>query len=91
MTMREFPHATLRATDAYPRISGETAQKIMDAVEAMMKYPQEEGANKFSASPAIRIAVFDGPLVRWIVNDHEAQDTLERLEEALRKREKSKT
>lgn len=69
-----FPHETLEAAESVPRITIEHASELLERIDRMPTlYPQ--GA-------AICIAVFTPSLVKWIVNDCEAEDTLIRLRNA---------
>ena len=77
--MSRFPHASLRPSEATPRISPATARLVIVLVEKLRA--KEVGG--FPASPAICVAIWQGGLVKWLVNEEEAQETIKRIEKRL--------
>ena len=78
----EFPHAPLTPFEATPRITPEDAKRICDLIDALR---DADPSCTFCAKPAICVAVWVGPLVKWLVNGVEAQETIRRLEKGLEK------
>ena len=77
-----FPHAALRPFDATPRITLENAAAVCKLVDQLRKLKPKAG---FDSAPAICVGVFQGPQVKWLVNNAEATETIERLTAAIAK------
>lgn len=71
--MTEFPHSALIPMEATPRITPERAEEVIRLMKANARFPVE---------PAIVIAVWTGSLVKYLVNDCEAEDTICNLRRA---------
>ena len=72
----KFPHSGLTASDVTPRIDIADAWRVLKLIEKLRK----AGIGHFDRPPAVCIAVFDGPPVKWLVNQDEVEATLELLE-----------
>jgi hypothetical protein len=81
--MSDFPNAALMPFDATPRIRPDTAGRIVGAVNELRMRQKGD----FPTSPAILVAVWTGVVVKYLVNEEEARETLCRLELALQNRE----
>ena len=79
-----FPHKTLIPEESFPRINLETARKLVEGLDKLRDI-DDKAWRRYTASPAICVAVFAGPLVKWVVNENEAADTLRNIEQAIEK------
>ena len=79
ITTEDFPHAALTPQDAFPRITPENAGKLMDLGRQCI----ELGIGKIQVTPAIVVAVWQGPLVKYLVDDQQAEATIENLHRAI--------
>ena len=86
ITTEDFPHAALKPQDAFPRITPENAGKIMELGRQMI----ELGLANIQVTPAIVVAVWQGPLVKYLVDDQQAEATIENLHKAIAKHHATK-
>ncbi len=70
--MNSFPHKALTPGDVEPPITLEQTAKLMPLLERLRKDDPE----KFHTPAAVCIAVFQGGLVRWLVNGKEVGGTI---------------
>ena len=79
-----FPHRALTPLEATPRISTDLAGEVLEALRRHdVVFPDHPLAE---TPPAICIAIWQGPLLKWLVNDAEARQTLDRLRAAEARR-----
>ena len=81
ITREDFPHAALLPFDATPRITPEHAQKVADLVDQV----RELGIGEFGPRPAIVVAVWQGALVKYLVDDRQVEETIQNLHKAIAK------
>jgi hypothetical protein len=74
-----FPHAALTPREAIPRIDVVTAARVCDLVEEA----RQLGLGGFVARPALVVALFQGALTKYLVNESEAAATVARLRAAI--------
>jgi len=75
MSIAEFPHAALEPREATPRITPEHAAEVIRLVD-------KDRSGAFPVAPAIVIAVWVGGLVKYLIDDEQATDTIHRLRKA---------
>lgn len=71
--MSEFPHSALEPFEATPRITPAHAEEVIRLIDEIGAFPR---------SPAIVIAVWTGSLVKYLINDVQATDTIRNLRKA---------
>lgn len=82
---KSFPHACLQPSEATPRIAPSLAGEVLIAVETARNLGL---CPTIQTAPAICIAVWSGAMVKWLVDEVEAQQTLDNLRGAI---ERAKT
>jgi len=78
--MSEFPHGSLEPSDVTPRIQSHSAVTVCNLVAAA----RARGIGHFDVPAAIIVAVFDGPLVKYLVDEQQVRETIKRLQEAIK-------
>lgn len=68
--MSEFPHSALTPFEASPRITPEHAAEVIRLIDENGGYP---------VTPAIIVAVWTGPLVKYLIDDQQVTDTIRNL------------
>ena len=71
--MSEFPHSALNPSEATPRITPAHAEEVIRLIDETGDFP---------TSPAIVIAVWTGGLVKYLIDDVQATDTIRNLRKA---------
>ncbi len=84
--MSSFPHGNLVPEDVTPRIQSRSAATVCDLIAAM----NARGIGHFDTPAAIIIAVFDGPLVKYLVDEQQVRETIRRAKLAIAKYEEAK-
>lgn len=74
-----FPHSPLEPRETIPPITAAHAERLQELIGLMTAAKLGD----FVAPAAICIAVFQGPITRWLVDDEQVTDTIGRLENAL--------
>ena len=80
----EFPHGPLTPMDVSPRIDPDTAKKVLERIERLRVLTN---AKIHEVRPAIIIAVFVGPLVKYLVDEQQCEETIENLDLTIAERE----
>jgi hypothetical protein len=80
MNGNQFPHGCLVPEDVIPRIQPSSAAKICKLVADA----RDKGIGRLEFA-AIAVAVFDGPMVKWILDEQRAKETIKRLKSAIAK------
>lgn len=86
ITTEDFPHAALRPFEATPRIIPSHAKEVADLVDQA----RELGIGNFGPRPAIVVAIWQGALVKYLVDDQQAEATIENLHKAIAKHHATK-
>ena len=76
--MGQFPHGVLTLEDVTPRIGSQSAGRVCDLVAEARGL----GIGRLECA-AIIVAVFDGALVKYLVDEEQAQETIRRLTVAI--------
>jgi len=84
--MLDFPHGVLRPEDVTPRIQSRSAATVCNLVTAAAA----RGIGHFDVPAAIIVAVFDGPLVKYLVDEQQVRETITRLQKAIKAAEAPK-
>jgi len=77
--MSDFPHVALNPEDVTPRIRPRSAAKVCDLIRAA----RARGIGHFDTPAAIIVAVFDGALVKYLVDEGQVRETIKRLQKAI--------
>ncbi len=77
--MSAFPHGVLTPADVTPRIKSRSAATVCNLIEAA----KARGIGCFETPAAIIVAVFDGPLVRFLIDEQQVRETIKRLQTAI--------
>jgi len=77
--MGAFPHGTLLPEDVTPRIKSSSAERCCELIDRA----RANGIGRFNSSAAIIVAVFDGPMVKYLVDEQQVEETIRRLRARL--------
>lgn len=80
MSDDQFPHGCLVPEDVIPPIQSRSAATICKLVADA----KAKGIGRLEFA-AIAVAVFDGPMVKWLLDEQQAKETIKRLKQAIAK------
>lgn len=78
--MGQFPHESLTPMEATPRIDPNTASKVIELINTLRRLKPN---SIYGTSPAIVIAVWCGPLVKYLIDEQQCEETIENLSRAI--------